>query len=351
MSKPRIIIADSNIAYLIPLQLKVASELFNRVDIEIITDKEYFDDLFSTSQTADALVVSEEFYTPDLNKHNIGSIFLLTESADDSDVEDNNVQKIFKYTSVNDIFNVISSNVDSSTGLTGEIHSTKVVVVTSASGGVGKTTLSLGISGALSNNYKKVLYLEASSLQMFQIYMNNQTPITSSEVYEKINDVKTNLVNLLKHSIRKENFYYLPPFKGACLSLGIEQGAFARFVSEMKACNDYDYIVVDIQGDFNETLADMLSIADKVIYIAKQNKTSVCATNIFLDCIADYAPEKYIFICNDYDESVNNYLVSPEMNCGFSISEYIEHIYNFEDLSIDDVAKQSSIAKASLLVL
>lgn len=351
MSKPRIIIADSNIAYIIPLQLKFASELFDRVDVEIITDKEYFDELFSVSQTADALIVSEDFYTDELLKHNISNIFLLTENIDESETSDKGVQKILKYTSVNDIFNVISSHVDSSSGLTGEIHSTKVVVVTSTSGGVGKTVLSLGIAGALSNNYKKVLYIEASQLQTFQLLLNNQTPITASEVYEKISDERVDLADLMKHSIRKESFFYLPPFKGACLSLGIDMTAFVRLIGDMKKRNYYDFIIVDIKGDFDETLANVLSIADKVVYVTKQNRASVLTANIFLDCVADYAPEKYIFICNDFDESENNYLVTPEVHTNFSVSEYVEHICGFEELSIDEIAKLPSVTKASLLVL
>lgn len=41
MAKPRIIVADTDINYIIPLQLKFVEVFFEKVDLEIITDKEY----------------------------------------------------------------------------------------------------------------------------------------------------------------------------------------------------------------------------------------------------------------------------------------------------------------------
>ena len=42
MAKPRIIIADTDINYIIPLQAKFAEEYPNETDLEIITDADYF---------------------------------------------------------------------------------------------------------------------------------------------------------------------------------------------------------------------------------------------------------------------------------------------------------------------
>ena len=60
MAKPRIIIADTDAGYIIPLQLKFAEDFFEKVDLEIITDTNYFESLFSTPQKIDILIVSED---------------------------------------------------------------------------------------------------------------------------------------------------------------------------------------------------------------------------------------------------------------------------------------------------
>lgn len=46
MKRPRIIIADTDSNYIVPLQLKFAEEFFDKVDLEIITDPAYFSELF-----------------------------------------------------------------------------------------------------------------------------------------------------------------------------------------------------------------------------------------------------------------------------------------------------------------
>ena len=48
MAKPRIIIADTDINYIIPLQAKFAEEFPDETELEIITDQSYFEQLFAS---------------------------------------------------------------------------------------------------------------------------------------------------------------------------------------------------------------------------------------------------------------------------------------------------------------
>lgn len=66
MSRPRIIIADTDVNYIQSLQLKFIEEFFEKIDLEIITEREYFDELFSVPQKAEILVVSEDLYESSL---------------------------------------------------------------------------------------------------------------------------------------------------------------------------------------------------------------------------------------------------------------------------------------------
>ena len=68
MSRPRIIIADTDVNYIQSLQLKFIEEFFEKIDLEIITEREYFDELFSVPQKAEILVVSEDLYEKQSSK-------------------------------------------------------------------------------------------------------------------------------------------------------------------------------------------------------------------------------------------------------------------------------------------
>ena len=45
MARPRVIVADTDESYVIPLQKKFAELFADKIDLEIITDKDYFNQL------------------------------------------------------------------------------------------------------------------------------------------------------------------------------------------------------------------------------------------------------------------------------------------------------------------
>ena len=187
MAKPRIIIADTDVNYIIPLQLKFAEDFFEKVDLEIITGKEYFDEVFSVPQRADILIVSEELYDSSMQRHNISNIFLMTEQYEEEQTTDLSVNHIFKYTSIKEIFNEIAGKSSATLRVQSDVkQETQVIMFYSAGGGVGKTTAAIGVSASLTKNYKRVLYINASRLQAFQHMLENHTAISAAEVYTKL---------------------------------------------------------------------------------------------------------------------------------------------------------------------
>jgi hypothetical protein len=115
VGKPRIVIADADETYIAPLQQKFIEAFFDKIDLEIITEEECFRSLFSAPQKMDILVVSEAFYSIELQRHNIENIFLMTEQSSDGQTSDLLVNKIFKYAkNVKEIFHeIIGSSSDS----------------------------------------------------------------------------------------------------------------------------------------------------------------------------------------------------------------------------------------------
>ncbi len=352
MAKPRIIIADTDVSYVIPLQLMFVEEFFQKVGIEIITDKAYFQQLFAAPQKADILIVSEELYDSSLQRHNIGYLFLMTEQYEDDQTGELNVNRIFKYTSIKEILNEITGKSADVLKISGNTQKeTQIILVYSACGGAGKTTTALGISASLTKNYKRVLYINAGRLQSFQHVLDNQSAITDSEVYSRLASVSGNAYNVVKHVIRQELFYYLPPFKAALMSLGLQYSIYEKIALGAKNSADYDYIVIDADTAFDEEKAKLIDIADKVILVTKQNSASVFATNVLVSNINGSRSEKYVFVCNDFDRERDNALISPNMAMKFSVSDYIEHLEHYDQLKPADLSKNSSIQRTAFLVI
>ena len=352
MAKPRIIIADTDISYIIPLQLKFVEDFFEKVDLEIVTDNKFFETLFSTPQRADILIVSEELYSLAIQRHNISHIFVMNEQYEEEQTADLNVNHIFKYTSIKEIFNEI-------TGKSADVlkiekngkQETQVVLFYSASGGTGKTTVAMGVSASLTKNYKRVLYVNAARLQVFQHMLENHSAITASDVYGKLAAANDNIYSDIKHVIRKELFSYLPPFKAALMSLGLNYSVYEKIIVSAKKSGDYDFIIVDADVSFDEDKAALLNVADKVVMVTKQTFAAVLATNILVSNINGASAEKYIFICNDFNKEEDNALISPKLSLKFTVNDYIEHFTHYDQMKCSDLASDSGIQKTSFLVM
>lgn len=352
MAKPRIIIADTDSSYIIPLQLRFVEEFFEKIDLEIITEKECFETTFATPQKAEIVIVSEDLYDASLQKHNIGKIFLMMEQYEEEQTDALNINRIFKYTSIKEIFNeIIGKSANVLKVDTGKKAEPQIVVVYSAAGGVGKTTVALGMATCLTQNYKKVFYINASWLQTFQRMLGNQTVISTADVYSKLAKSSESVYSDIKHVLRKEVFTYLPPFKASLMSLGLKYPIYERIASSAKKAHEYDFIIVDADSEFDDEKASLIDVADKVVIVTSQTASSVYATNALVANINGVSSDKYVFVCNNFESDKDNAIVAPQTTPKFTVSEYIEHIPHYDALKAEDLANSNGIRKASFLVL
>ena len=353
MAHLRILIADEDSHYIASLQQKFIIECFNKIDLEIITDTHYFRILFSYPQKIEVLIISEDLYSSEIQKHDIKNIIIMSEDIEVSNDISSNINRIYKYTNLKEIFNRIMSIVNNTidSHLSDNINDnrrTKVVLVDSANGGVGKTTVALGISKCLANNYKKVLYVNASRLQYSSILLNNSGYIMSIDIYANINN-STNVYGLLKQVIENYGFNYLPPFRSSLLSLNIDFSIFEKIVKSAIESNEYDYIILDSDNVLDEFKIHLIDISTKVIYVTNQEHVSANALNSLLSNINITDIDKYLVICNDFDNTIENYHILN--NSRYTVSEYIKHFIDYNNLTIEQLALDNQIQKVSFLVM
>ena len=349
MLKSTIILADPDERFLSPIEVKFLEELDENAELEVITDPDYFRQYFSSAKSAEVLVVSEEFYSTDLQKHNINSIFVLTENTEEGDTEELLINKIYKYTSPKDIYKQVAalSTLDSGTK---KIKETLVVLFYSASGGVGKSTIALGVSAWLAKSFNKVLYINAQRMNSFQGHFNNVSTLPNSIVGE-FADTSGNLFGRISHVIRNEGFDYLPAFSMALPSIGLDFSVYAEIIKSAKATRKYDVIVVDTDVTFDKHKTDLITIADKVLIVLKQDRNSVYATNVLLKNISCNDNEKYYFVCNNFQEKEANALITAHNTNNIAINEYVKHFDSYDSMSLADFAKEPDIQKISYLIM
>ena len=326
MTRPRVIIADENEKNIIPIQTRLIQEFLHRIDLEIITQRDYFEHFFAEPQKADILIVSRKFYDALPQGQHVSPDFVVIGQNEPSIVGQANVSLIYQD---NDMVEGINKIIKRCTGFfqpeTGEKRESRIVLVTSAKGGTGTTTLALGVSAGLARNNKKVLYLNASRLQSFQYLLHNQNAISLSEVYGKSDNPTESFFQDIKPFICREAFDYVPVFNQALISAGIDYSIFEKLALSARESEEYDYIIVDAESTFDEEKIRLIEAADKVLVVTEQNIHAVQATNAFVANIKVSDAEKCNFICNKFRKDEYNALTEGENPPDFTVSGVVEY--------------------------
>lgn len=347
MSKPKIVLIDDNLRYVFSLQAKLGETYLNDIDLEVITERAYYHEYFLEPKSIDLLIIDEKFYESSINKHNIKKVILLTEDEDLITGNNGNVFHIYKYSNIRDIFNVINSR---SVGLRSSNHvqnGTKVILVTSAVGGVGKTTIALGLSMALEKDYKKALYIDAESFQTFNYLIDHPSLLNGNDLVEMTDS--ESLCDYMRSHIVDDRLCYLPAFNMPIVSFGLSFDLYKVFIGAIKKTEDYDYIIVDSDSTFNEDKVELMGCADKVIFVTNQTRKGCYATNQIIKHISEINDGKYLFVCNRFNKKTEIAPIREELDINYPISEYVEN-YSEEEIELHVLPQLNGIKRISILL-
>ena len=346
MSKVVVVLADTDEKYLMPLELKFIEEFKDNGDINVITDRDYFNTYFSLPRDIDILIINENLYTEEIKKHNIAGLFILTESNDANNEGKSVGNRIYKYTSVKEIFrNVIDASAKEVISTINDKEKTRVIMVYSPCGGVGKTTVSLGICAALAGYHKRVLYINTETIQSFNYMMSNKN-YCPGEFEKLLASKKENIADCLQGAVGLEKFNYILPFRYSASSLNIDMKEYKHLVEAVKQTEMYDFIVLDTSSDFTAEKTLMMSFCDKVVIVAAQDKVSCLKLECFLGNIDCSDKNKFVFICNKYLSDKENWLIKGNLTGRCLMSEYIDEFEpEPDDINIEYLSTNKQFQK------
>lgn len=341
MSKPIVVLADLDANYLVPLEDKLTEELYDQIELEIITDRMYFDEFFSSPKRIDTLIISSNLYSQELLRHNITDVFVLTEEIEEAKSVDN-VTRIFKYSSTKEIFNQVLYKNKEMLNVQFSNKETQVIVVTSAIGGSGKTIVSLSLAQSLSKNHKRVLYLSTDNMQSFAFYLQNKSCLPN-DFFKVFNIADDKLYGSIMPYIRNEGFKYLPPFGRIISSFGLDFSIYNRIVKSSRGVKEFDYIIVDTDMYLDQARAELINSADKVIVNVLQDEYSTCKTEFLIRNIDCRNTDKFLFVCNKFRRDINNDYTASQIGQQFIITEYIDDVPLYLQHSLESFSETTGI--------
>lgn len=340
MEKRKIIFAESEEAYIYSIINKFIEEQGEHISIECITDEEYLRKISTGPIKCDILIMKEEWYYAYFSRQNISEIFLLCENIGGDTAS--GIKKIYKYSSVKEIYLAIVAGLHMEKQIMAKDRKTLLYAVHSAVGGAGKTTLALGLCSALKKYGNHVLYVNLEGIQNFNFLLENREYMEYSIWQQKIGSG-------LEAVAREQGFAYVPPLKQSALSNGISYSRLLTVLEQTRSRCIYDYIVAELPTEPDMERLQVLNTADKVILVTRQDALSVWKTERFLENIDYTDRNRFMMVCNFFDENKENYSIHSRK---LSVSGNIPQLENPEELcSLQKIAESKVFDRLVYLML
>jgi len=179
-----------------------------------------------------------------------------------------------------------------------------VIVVYSAQGGSGVTTLATNLASGLMKKNTKVLLVDAD-LQFGDVgvFLKLQSQSTLLDLVSKIEDLDTDFFDSVVATHESGLKVLLGPLRP---EFAEEVESVPQAVSRMieKIANSYDYIIVDTSRRLDEHLLSLTDIATRVILVANPTLAGIKNTKFILDLFdrLNYAPEKSMLVLNKVED-------------------------------------------------
>ena len=172
------------------------------------------------------------------------------------------------------MFEKISTQANRLVSLTNKIHSsskTKVLVVTSGKGGVGKSTLTSNIAYILSQKKKKVAVLDADiGLANLQVIFNLKPRNTINDYLEGECSLDEILTTTSYHNITliagKSGYQY------GNINNSMH---YSRLVEDIIALNKFDILIIDTGAGLNEQVQEFLDLTDNILALTTTDPSAL----------------------------------------------------------------------------
>lgn len=337
MAQTQIVIADCDEKYLLTLERLFIQEYKFTAEINLISDTKVLKEFFMQPQKIDILLINENLYDDTFIRHNVSYLFVLTEETFES-AENSN--KLYKYIGGKNLMdNVINkSGISHETNLHSDIAT--VVMAFSPVGGVGQTTLSVGVCTAMARNFRRTLFISIESLQTFGYLLEDKQKLQAGT--EKTLQQKSKYAyEKVKPMIISQLYDILPPFPVSLASLGISQEHFIHLIDLIKSSGDYDYIIVDAGRDFTPGTTSLMSMADRIMIVGTQKEDDTYRVNCLLENIDCSDVNRFVMVCNKYDKEEKDYLENIKDKC--PPIKYVEFDSKIAPKNGDYLAKMKSM--------
>lgn len=285
--------------------------LSRRMKISVISDIRFLTE-YSNSEHKVSILIIDEKCLGYAEKIKADKTFVITEKNDASDTT------IYKYGGAQAVMRAIPLEFIRNDG--SKLKETKIIKVLSPCGGSGKTTTAVGVSRALFEMGRKVLYINTENIQNFSFVIQEEKRLSEDIIRLLTRSVSVSCDYLLS-SLENKGFDYVPQIDGLLSSWQISLDVLLDIAYGIRDKNIYDYIVVEMPKEIMPKESFMVHENENVIVTVLQDEYSCLKTKSLISNMG-YKSSNCVLVCNKYDENENKAFEQEIENC--PVCEYIK---------------------------
>lgn len=343
MARYQIVLADQDEDYISLLELRFLEYFGDVADIQLISDPAYFRSYFETPKKLDLLIINDALYLPELTRHSIEAIIRLSEVPVETCWEKSGCI-LYKYTGMKILFDELAPYLDRAASCGAQRQETRLVCVYSPVGGIGSTTLSLGLCAALVKLNRKVLYLNTETIQSFPSLLPQQPPTMDAQcrnqLLREVNGTELPGQEAFGHC----GFDYLLPFENSPTSYGITLTHLIKLAQDLQQSNRYHCIILDCSSEFTQEKSVLMSACSTVLILLSQEQQACRRIESLLRNINIRDGEKFQFVCCRYREDEENYLKESLLG-KINLAEYIPYLPAHLRSRVDEIGSQEAVMR------
>lgn len=331
--RPVFLVVDMDEGYVNALEIRIIQKYINKADLEFITDRIYLQEYLKTDPVVAVLVVGESMYSKELQQLMPVYTFVLMDEMGNEKLGDQ-IYGIFRYSSGQNILdtiadkvpetlfqedesNVLESNSDDKFS---DLNSNmEVILVTAASGGVGKTTVALGLAFIAADDERRAMYFNMDCLPNFDRWLEKKEDEFGNQILE--------MNQIFSDEMRVED-------KLDCLC-------------EIIRSEEYDLIIIDTDINDWKLQNKIFERANLILQITGNSNSNIYATNkLYYKLDPDWI-EKSVYVCGNSGEKLRS---GREEASEFTIEKRISHIEEYETLTINDLRSNEDLLQLYQMV-
>lgn len=324
MNKIKLVLADTDESYLKSLADYLSAYFGDKFQLSYFTQYGFLLDYINHEPTkVDILLICPSLFDLLPKENTKAAIIILSDDQLEDDYK--NYDIINKYQSGERIASsLISSYIKNSSEkvFTGSgVEETSVIGVFSASGGVGKTCISVAAALLSGSENRKTFYLNmesASSTPMFFDCSNSQN---LSYIYYYIKENAKNIDLRIETATNKDilsNVYYFCPPECSYEWEDISLDARIDLISRLKGIGQYERIFIDMNSCIDSKNIGVLNYCDKIIMVIEDEASITKLESIIKELSRtedNHFLNKMILVLNKYSTQVAQNVLDYPILC------------------------------------